>query len=472
MIVRPTVQDVARRVDGQLSGLPTVAIDSITHDSRQVIDGAMFACVVGLNNDGHDYAGQAVEAGAGSLLVERPMNLSVPQVVVSDVRQALGPAASEVFGNPSQELSVVGVTGTSGKTSVTHMLGTVLNHASMRTTVHGTLSGARTTPEAPELQATLRADVEERAQVAALEVSSHALALGRVRGTRFALTAFTNLGHDHLDFHETTEKYREAKAMLFTPEYTSVAIINADDPAGEHILSGLHSDIEAIPFRLADAQNLSSDGPINRFDFRGHEIVLRLAGDHNVMNALVVALCAERLGVEAADIADGLCNVDAPRGRFEFVNIGQDFHVAVDYAHKPDALHAVLGAARQIADGKRVIVVFGCGGDRDKDKRPLMGSIAEADADVVIVTSDNPRSESPHVIIEEVLAGVSSRQEIVVEVDRREAIRRAVATATSGDVVLIAGKGHEVVQIIGDDEIDFDDRQVAIEALIASGRAT
>ncbi len=469
-----TVGDVAERVGGELSGHGETSINSITHDSRAVAAGGLFACVVGENADGHDYAAGAVEHGAGSLLVQRRLDLGVPEILVDDVRAALGPASSCVFGDASRETSVIGVTGTSGKTSVTQMLSDVLNHADVKTTAHGTLSGARTTPEAPDFQRTLRADCDAGAEAIAVEVSSHALSLGRVRGTTFAISGFTNLGHDHLDFHGTSEDYLEAKRLLFTPEYTSVAIVNADDPAGRDILASLAPQIEAVPYSLADAEDLQSEGPINRFGFRGHEVVLRLAGRHNVLNALLVALSAERLGVDAADIADGLCRVDAPRGRFEFVSLGQNYHVAVDYAHKPDALAAVLEAARQTAGDNRVIVVFGCGGDRDREKRPMMGAAAAAAADMVIVTSDNPRSESPAAIIAEIAAGIpaSPRAAVAVEEDRRVAIEMAVNETQPGDVVLIAGKGHEVTQVIGDKEIPFDDREVAIAAIAAKERAS
>ena len=469
-----TVADVQARVGGELNGLGATTVTSITHDSRAVVDGGLFACVVGAVADGHDFAPVAIEQGAGSLLVDRPLGLGVPEIVVPDVRAILGDASSVVFGDPSHDTAVVGVTGTSGKTSVTQMLASVLNHADIKTMAHGTLTGARTTPEAPDFQKGLRADVDAGAKAVAVEVSSHALSLGRVKGTSFAISAFTNLGHDHLDFHGTIEQYLEAKRLLFTPEYTRVAVVNADDPAGERILSGLSSEIEAVPYRLADAVELQGEGPISRFRFRGHEVVLRLAGRHNVMNALVVALCAERLGVDPADIADGLCRVDAPRGRFEFVSVGQKYHVAVDYAHKPDALAAVLDAARQIAGEHRVIVVFGCGGDRDREKRPMMGAVAAEAADVVIVTSDNPRGEAPNSIIDEIVVGIpeSTSARVVVEEDRRTAIDIAVNETSPGDVVLIAGKGHEVTQVIGNQEIPFDDREIAVAAISAKERAS
>ncbi len=458
-------------VNGSGENNPTLT--SVTHDSRSISPGGLFACVTGATFDGHDFGSEAISAGASALLVERELDVDAPQIVVPDVRAALGPAACAVLGDPSRDLSVIGVTGTSGKTSVTLMLETVLGHCAMGTEVIGTLSGARTTPEAPELQAAFADAKAKGRRAVAIEVSSHALSMHRVDGTRFAATVFTNLGHDHLDFHGNLEDYFEAKALLFTEDFTSLAIINADDSSGARIIDRLgDSAITVVPYGLNDVADLSVDGAVTRFVWRGHEVVLRLAGSHNVLNALAVANVAEQLGHDPADIADGLCRLEAPRGRFEFVNVGQPFHVAVDYAHKPDALVAVLDAARQVAGEHRVLVVVGCGGDRDREKRPMMGAAAAAGADLAFITSDNPRSEAPEAIIAEIVAGIPEADlasTVIVEVDRRDAIHAALNAADAGDVVLIAGKGHEVVQVIGDETIPFDDREVAVEALVSSG---
>ncbi len=460
-------------VDGVAVDTP---ISGATHDSRQVQPGWLFACVPGASSDGHDFADAALSAGASVVLVDHPLEVAGPQLVVPDVRSAMAAAAVAIHHDPSSNLNVLGVTGTAGKTTVTQLLETVLTHCGVRTESIGTLSGARTTPESTELQGTLAAMVDRNVEAVAMEVSSHALDLHRVDGTHFAAAAFTNLGHDHLDFHGDLESYRQAKAKLFTSAFTPVSVINLDDEAGRLIAD--ESDTEVIGYRLADAEGLATDGVTSRFHWRGHEIILRLAGTHNVLNALAVANLAEVIGQDDADIADGLCRADAPRGRFEFVNIGQPFHVVVDYAHKPEALAAVLGAARQVAGSNRVIVVFGAGGDRDRDKRPMMGAAACAGADVVVVTSDNPRGEDPQDIVAEIMAGMTIPDSqggpaSIVEtvLDRRAAIGHALEQAKPGDVVLIAGKGHETYQEANGRREPFDDREVAVEVLVGMASA-
>lgn len=453
-----------------LAGDGSVASELLdaTHDSRAVSPGSLFCCVPGSGFDGHDFAADAVSAGAAALLVERELTTpetvaATSQIVVDSVRAAMGPAAAVVHGRPSEHLEVLGVTGTNGKTSVVHLLDVVLSRLGRRVDTIGTLSGARTTPEGPDLQRQL-ADARRRSrQAVAMEVSSHALAMHRVDGTRFTAAIFTNLGHDHLDFHETMDAYFEAKARLFTSDFTNVSVINLDDARGRELAD--RTDTEVIGYRLSDIEDLETDGPSSRFSWQGLPVELRLAGVHNVSNALAVAAVARHLGAADADIADALCAVDAPRGRFEFVNVGQPFHVVVDYAHKPEALSAVLDAARGVAGSSRVLLVVGCGGDRDRDKRPMMGAIGEAKADVLVLTSDNPRNEDPDAIIAEIQAGLVDRSAAHVESDRAEAIAHAVRLAAPGDVVLIAGKGHEDYQVIGDQVIDFDDRLVAAAAL-------
>lgn len=444
------------------------AVVDVTHDSRRVEAGSLFCCVPGTGFDGHDFAADAVGAGAVALLVERPLSeppevAATPQLVVESVRGAMGLAAAHVHGYPSQALHVIGVTGTNGKTSVVHLLDVVLTRLGHRVHTIGTLSGARTTPEAPELQRQLAHARDEMRDVVAMEVSSHALDMHRVDGTRFAAAIFTNLGHDHLDFHRTMDAYFAAKAQLFDRRFTDTSIVNLDDPRGVQI-KGM-TDTDVVPFQLADVADLEIDGPVCRFRWKDQPIELRLAGAHNVSNALAVATVAEQLGHAPADIADALCAVDAPRGRFEFVNVGQPFHVVVDYAHKPEALAAVLRAARSVAGNGKVLLVVGCGGDRDREKRPRMAAIGEELADTLILTSDNPRSEDPVAIIDDMVVGLSSSSAATVVVDRADAIAVAVAQASRGDVVLIAGKGHEDYQVIGDQTIDFDDRLVAARAI-------
>lgn len=453
--------------DGSLA-LEGVVIADATHDSRTVGAGSLFCCVAGAGFDGHDFAAEAVAAGAVALLVERPLDSTpalagIPQLVVDSVRAAMGPAAAHIHGDPSLDVKVVGVTGTNGKTSVVHLLDLVLGRLGHRVETIGTLSGARTTPEAPELQRVLASARDRNIEVVAMEVSSHALDMHRVDGTHFAATIFTNLGHDHLDYHHTMDEYFAAKARLFTLDFAERSIINLDDDRGVELAAATPTEVTG--YRLDDVDDLDTNGPSSHFQWKGQAVELRLAGAHNVSNALAVAAVAEQFGHEAPDIADALCAVDAPRGRFEFVNIGQDFHVVVDYAHKPEALAAVLGAARSVAVDANVLLVVGCGGDRDREKRPKMAAIGEELADTIVLTSDNPRSEDPQMIIDEMISGLSSPAAATVQVDRAAAIRHAIRQAQSGDVVLIAGKGHEDYQVIGEQVIDFDDRLVAAEAL-------
>lgn len=444
-----------------------------THDSRQVGEGWLFCCVPGANVDGHDFAPAAVEAGAAALLVDRALDVDAPQIRVADVRVAMGMAAAAIEGHPSNELTVVGVTGTNGKSSVVQILGDIWTKAGVRTDIYGTLTGARTTPEATDLQRRLRRSHERGYRAVAMEVSSHALDLHRVNGTAFAAAIFTNLSRDHLDYHETMEAYFAAKSSLFYREFTPIAVVNLDDDYGTrlagHVLE--RPDIELHGYRLEDAEGLVIDGPRSTFTWRGRPIALSLAGRHNVANALAAATAAAALGLDLDDIADALCATVPVRGRFEMIDVGQPFLLAVDYAHTPDALESVLIAADQTAAG-RVIVVFGCGGDRDVAKRPMMGEVAQRFSSLAVVTSDNPRSEDPLAIIDDILNGTTwtagaegASTDLLVEPDRRAAIGLALEQARPGDIVVIAGKGHEVEQIVGDEVTAFDDRQVALEAL-------
>jgi UDP-N-acetylmuramoyl-L-alanyl-D-glutamate--2,6-diaminopimelate ligase len=415
--------------------------------------------------DGHDLAPEAVTGGAVALVVERPVAVAVPQVRVPSVRAAMGPMAAAFHGEPSTRLAVIGVTGTSGKTTTTHLLAAIGEAAGWPSEVLGTLSGPRTTPEAPDLQARLAAAVAGGRRLVAMEVSSHALALDRVRATRFAVAVFTNLSHDHLDFHRDLEDYFAAKASLFRPEYAAAAVVNADDPYGARLLRDAAVPTDA--YSLADAGGLEVAPQRARFTWRGCRIELPVGGRFNVANALAAATAAARLGLDPATIAAGLAAARPVPGRFEPVEEGQPFSVLVDYAHKPGALASALEAARQAAAGGRLLLVVGAGGERDPSKRPEMGEVAARLADRVLLTSDNPRGEDPLVIIEAVRAGMGSTAGVTVEPDRRAAIARAVAEAEPGDVVVIAGKGHETVQLSGADSIPFDDRAEARAALRA-----
>jgi UDP-N-acetylmuramoyl-L-alanyl-D-glutamate--2,6-diaminopimelate ligase len=445
-----------------VEGDPTVEVTAVTHDSRAVAPGALFCCVPGATADGHDFARQAVDSGAVALLCERPLGLGVTEVRVADVRAAMGPAAAACHGHPSAVVPVVGVTGTNGKTTTTWLLKAVLEAAGRPTGLIGTLSGARTTPEAPDLQARLAELRDEGARAVSMEVSSHALALHRVDGTRFAVAVFTNLGRDHLDFHDTLEEYFAAKARLFTPELAEVAVVGVDDPHGR-----LLRDAARIPTRgysLADVEDLELGPRSSTGRWRGQRLRVPLGGAFNVRNALAAAMAALELGVDEATVVEGLAAAPPVPGRFEAVALEAPFTAVVDYAHTPDALEALLGAARDVAaPGARLLVAFGCGGDRDRAKRPAMGEVAARLADVVVVTSDNPRSEDPAAIAEAVRGGAAGPGAVTTVLDRREAVATVLAEAGPGDVVVVAGKGHETTQDAGGAVVPFDDRAVVAE---------
>ena len=442
----------------QVLGSPAVEVRDLAYDARAVTPGALFFAVPGEHADGHDFAGAAVEAGAVAVVAERELALPVPQVVVADARAAMAPAADVFFGEPTRELEVVGVTGTSGKTTTSFLLFAILAAAGRRPGLLGTVEArvggerrgvVRTTPEAIDLQRLFREMLDAGDRSCAMEASSHASVLHRLDRVRFRVLVFTNLSHEHLDFHGDLESYFEAKRRLFFAEPQPIAVVNVGDEYGRRLAQELP---EAITFSADEASALS-------------RIDLRLRGRFNVENALG-ALCAARaLGIGDEAIRRGLESVRGVPGRFESVDAGQPFHVIVDYAHKPDALANVLRAARELAHGKRVICVLGAGGDRDRAKRAPMGRLASELADVAIVTTDNPRSEDPATIAAEILAGANGAAR--VELDRAAAIARAIEQAQPGDVVVIAGKGAEQGQEFADRTVPFDDRESAKEALRA-----
>jgi UDP-N-acetylmuramoyl-L-alanyl-D-glutamate--2,6-diaminopimelate ligase len=447
------------------SDVPT-AIAGATHDSRLVRSGSLFCCVPGDRSDGHNFAQSAVDSGAVALVVQLPIHTTpeVPQIVIDDVRAAMGHVASAAYGHPSKKLVMVGITGTNGKTSTAHMLADILLAAGHHTEVIGTLTQTRTTPEATDLHERLAAFVDQGVTHVVMEVTSHALVLHRVVGIHFAVAVFTNLSQDHLDFHETMEAYFRAKALLFTPEYSSEAVVNADDPRG-HLLF----DAASIPTTMYSFEQAGSlqAGVTSTFVLRGEPITLHVGGRFSVANALAAAQAAHTLGIADKHIAQGLAGTYVP-GRFETIHSGQGFAVIVDYAHTPDGLERVLDSARSITSaGCRLISVFGCGGDRDKTKRPLMGEVSARLSDLSIVTSDNPRSEDAQSIIDEIVIGMAAAQpdSVRVELDRKVAISAAFSEARNGDVVVIAGKGHEVGQEINGVISPFDDRVVAREIL-------
>jgi UDP-N-acetylmuramoyl-L-alanyl-D-glutamate--2,6-diaminopimelate ligase len=449
----------------EMRGVAGVEVTAITFDSNAVTSGSLFCAVPGRRADGHRFAGEAVARGAVAILCEHPLDLPVAQVVVDSVRSAMGPLASSFYGNPSASLTVIGVTGTNGKTTTTHLLASVLEAHGWPTAALGTLSGPRTTPEAPELQARL-AELREGGTVAvAMEVSSHALDQHRVDAVHFRVGVFTNLSQDHLDYHESMDAYFAAKARLFEPGRTDLAVVNADDLWGRRLAEQLRAGSSPVEtFSLRDAANLRLGADGTRFRWGRTEVTLAIGGRFNVANALAAATAARALGVTDDTVAEGLSAVGSVRGRFERIDAGQDFTVIVDYAHTPDGLSQALAAARELVPG-RLIVVFGAGGDRDHAKRPLMGEAATRLADLALLTSDNPRGEDPGAIIAEVRAGAGGPGALVIEPDRARAIADALAAAGPGDLVLIAGKGHETGQEIGARTIPFDDAQVARETL-------
>lgn len=455
------------------AGLPTAdirgasdsRITGVVYDSRSVVPGVLFCCLRGVNSDGHSFAAAAVAAGAAALLVDHALDIDVTQVVVPDTRVAMGSIASAFFGHPSHVLTVIGVTGTNGKTTTTSLLAAVLEFAGMPTGVIGTLTGKHTTPEAPELQAQLAAFVDAGCVAVVMEVSSHALALHRVDGTRFALAVFTNLGRDHLDLHGTVERYFAAKAALFTPLLSTKGIANVDDPHGQLLVDA--APIPMAAFSIGDLSDLVVTPTSHEYTWRGERVRVGIGAAFNAMNSLAAATAAVAIGLHPHVVAEGLRTAPPVPGRFEPVLAGQGFDVIVDFAHTPDGLREALTAARSAAGAGDVIAVFGCGGDRDREKRAEMGAVAAELADRVVVTSDNPRSEEPMQIINAIIAGVPGdyRDHVVTEPDRRQAFSLAFQMARVGDVVVIAGKGHETTQTIGSIVVPFDDRAVARELL-------
>jgi UDP-N-acetylmuramoyl-L-alanyl-D-glutamate--2,6-diaminopimelate ligase len=441
-----------------------VEVGSIELDSRRAGPGSLFCCIRGERTDGHDHAPEAVSRGAVALLVERPLDLAVPQLVVADSRVAMAPLAVTFHRAPSRSMSMVGVTGTNGKTTTTFLLRSIFVEAGRRAEVLGTLSGARTTPEAPELQATLASLRDGGVEAVAMEVSSHALAQHRVDGTWFEVVVFTNLSPEHLDYHDTMDAYFDAKARLFTPAFAAQAVIDVDSPWGTRLLG--ESSIPTTSFSIDAAEDLVVGPTGSTFRWRGESVALGLGGQFNVANALAAAEAAHALGIPPPVVAAGLSQPLSVPGRFEIVDAGQPFTVIVDYAHTPDGLEQLLAAARAGSGQGEVTVVFGCGGDRDAAKRPTMGEVAATGADRVVLTSDNSRGEPTGAIIDAVKLGYDRatshpRHALVIESDRRAAIAAALGAARPGDVVVIAGKGHETTQTIGDVVTPFDDREVA-----------
>ena len=494
-----TCAELFQGFDHTLIGDADRKVSGIAYQSNKVEPGEAFCCIVGLKSDGHAYAQDAVDRGASVLIVERMLDLEgadeVTFVLVSDSRKAMAHAAAQFYDNPSNDLALVGITGTNGKTTTAYLVNSIARALGNTTGLIGTvgilidgeeLPAKHTTPESCDLQSLFAKMRDAGCSVVAMEVSSHALALERTWDTHFAVTAFTNLTQDHLDYHKTFEAYFEAKRRLFSADYPAKRVINIDSSWGERLVedaleqgdaiitTGMAENADIHPVRIA--YDVARTRVVLNVQGTVLEIEYPLVGRFNVENVMTAFGICLQLGFDMRDIAHALENVSAVPGRIERVTLeaeqaskrAQEISVYVDYAHTPDALEKAIASVKQLSQG-RTIVVFGCGGDRDATKRPLMGEKA-LEADVVVVTSDNPRTEDPNAIIEDILVGVRGHEErSSVEPDRRLAIRQAISLANPGDAVLIAGKGHEDYQIIGTEKHDFDDRVVAREELASLG---
>lgn len=468
-----------------------IEIQGLHYDSRQISPGFLFVAVPGFKTDGHNYIPAALSKGAVALVMEKPLPVpaEVVAVRVPDSRKALAQLAAEFYGNPASKMRVIGITGTNGKTTTTHLVEAILEQQGCVVGRLGTISNRiggkefpveHTTPESLELQALLSQMAAVQSDYAVMEVSSHALALKRVEACEYDVAVFTNLTQDHLDFHQSMEEYREAKVRLFAElgvnsckSGLKYAVINLDDPAAERFMAVTRAEVITYGIEqeaLVKAVDLRITPRGAAFlaclPDREIELKINLTGRFSIYNTLAALAVGWREGVPLEKVKAALESVQGVSGRFELVDCGQDFAVIVDYAHTPDGLENVLSTAREVTAG-RVITVFGCGGDRDRTKRPLMGAVVGRLSDYAVVTSDNPRSEDPLRIIEDILPGVQSAgaAEYMVIPDRRQAIEQAIHMAKPGDMVMIAGKGHETYQLVGDKVLDFDDRQVTREIL-------
>jgi UDP-N-acetylmuramoyl-L-alanyl-D-glutamate--2,6-diaminopimelate ligase len=482
----PLLQDILpeseiRAYEGSLD----IPVSGVAYDSRKVEQGNVFVAIRGSQQDGHHYIEDAIRAGATAVVVERDVTVSSgTKIRVPDGRRALALIADRFYNHPSGSLILVGVTGTNGKTTTTYLIRSILDEAGYCTGLVGTVAhwiGSReipavhTTPESVDLQALLREMLQSGVGAVVLEVSSHALEMDRVLGLDFDIAVFTNLTHDHLDFHGDLVHYRDAKLKLFSalgPE--QVAILNADDRVSEYFAR--HTKARIITYGLTSEAQVS--GRFSLSSFQGSRVQVRwwdgeadvelaLSGRHNVHNCLAAFATGLALAIPVERIVKGLESIARVPGRYELVDLGQPFSVIVDYAHTPDALRVVLTSAGDLASG-RLLCVFGCGGDRDREKRPIMGRIASEHADWSFVTSDNPRTEDPSRVIEDIVSGIEGTNWSVIP-DRRQAIGEALRTARPGDVVVVAGKGHEDYQIIGHQRFPFDDRLVVREVLNEMG---
>ncbi len=473
-----SLETLRAAVGASLVGAPVAAanveITSVVESLPDVLPGSLFCCVKGSRFDGHDLAREAIESGASAVVVERELtNIDAPQLLVANVRDELGPIASCFYDNPAGKLKMFGVTGTNGKTTVAQILGHLLSQSGERVGVIGTLNGAYTSPPATKLQEQLDALVRQGSTACVMEVSSHALAQSRVKGVHFRVGVFTNLTQDHLDYHHTMEDYFAAKARLFSADYVDAAVVNTDSEWGRRLVDIAKNQgvDKVLTYSLNDISDLQCLASSTRGQWRGEELNSPLVGEFNASNALAAMLSACEFGMTESEVVRALSTMPGVPGRLERIDVGQRFSVFVDFAHTPDGLKQILRTLSSVkSENARLIVVFGCGGNRDAAKRPLMASVVEDCADVVIITSDNPRDEDPEAIASEMVAGLNAPHAATVETDRAKAIEAALKMARHDDVVVIAGKGHETTQEIAGIKHPFDDREVVRNILHALER--
>ncbi len=472
--------------DDSLLSLKNPTISSLEMDSREVKPGSLFICIKGYTVDGHDFAQKAVEQGAVAIVAERNLDLDVPVIVVKDTKRSMAVLADIFYGQPTHSMHLIGVTGTNGKTTTTHIIEKIFNEANKQTGLIGTMyikignqqkEVKNTTPESLTLQKTFAEMKEQNVSDAIMEVSSHALHLGRIHGCDFNVAVFTNLTQDHLDYHKTMEAYKYAKGLLFAQlgnkfdhNDLKIAVLNEDEEASEDFKRMTAAKILTYGIdRPADikANNIKITSKGTMFQLvtpvGTRNVTIQMVGKFSVYNVLAAVSASLASSVDLDTIVTAIESMEGVRGRFELVDGGQDYTVIVDYAHTPDSLENVLKTVKQFAEG-RIFCIVGCGGDRDKTKRPLMAKIAVTYSDEPVFTSDNPRSEDPQVILQEMEEGVAGNQYTSI-ISREEAITYAVKKARKGDVILIAGKGHETYQIIGNEVFDFDDKEIALNAI-------
>lgn len=481
MKIKELIKSCADQVISCSSFSEEMEISGMQYDSRKIEKGNLFFAISGYQSDGNKFIGQAIANGASVIVSEsNKISDNVPWVKVANCRRAMALMSATFLGRPSDKLDMIAVTGTAGKTTTTYLLRSIMETAGRKTGLLGTInywildkkfSAPNTTPESLDLQNLLVQMVQAGADTAIMEASSHGIELDRIAGINFSTAVFTNFSQDHLDFHGNMESYLKSKLKLFQNLWNgATAVINLDDPAAINVRGAVKT--KSLNFGIDNAADIMADNLISspqgstfrvKTANRSVEISLMIAGRHNVYNALAASAAAFSRGISLEEIKAGLENINSVAGRFEPVSLGQDFSVIVDYAHTPEELERLLNAVRELSP-KRIITVFGCGGDRDRSKRPLMGGAVAGNSDIVVVTSDNPRTEDPEQIISDILPGLSGREYILIP-DRKEAIYKSIELAEKGDMVIIAGKGHEDYQILGAVKIHFDDREIAGEAL-------